>query len=197
MVELLAFLQILLIDISLAGDNAIAVGMAAAGLPSAERHKAVLAGIIAATVLRIVLAFFAVQLLHVTGLLAAGGLLLLWVSWKMHRDIRHAARVQEQRHEAPAPGVSGKSLLSAITQIAIADVSMSLDNVLAVAGVARDRMWVLVVGLTVSVMLMGLASAVVAHLTTRYPWIAYLGLAVVLYTALRMMLEGGHQLLGI
>lgn len=191
--DLLAIAQILLIDISLAGDNAIAVGMAASGLPEIQRHKAVLAGIVAATVLRILFAFFAVELLHVTGLLVAGGLLLLWVSWKMYRDIRHMEKKKHDdgHHEPPA-----KTLMSAIMQIVIADVSMSLDNVLGVAGVARDNMVSMAIGLVMSVLLMGAAASFVARLTTRYVWIAYLGLAVVFYTALHMIWDGAHDLMG-
>ena len=194
---LIPLAQILLIDLSLAGDNAIAVGLAAAGLPERDRHRAVIAGIAAATVLRILFAGFAVQLLRITGLLAAGGLLLLWVAWKMWRDVRHAERVQQSAviaqdvYQVAAP----KKLSAAITQIVIADVSMSLDNVLAVAGVAREHIWVLVSGFGLSVLLMGAASALVARLTGRFPWIAYAGLAVVLYTALHMMWEGGRDLL--
>ncbi len=192
--QIAAFLQILLIDISLAGDNAIAVGMAASGLPEAKRHKAVLAGIAAATVLRILFAIFAVQLLHLTGLLAAGGLLLCWVAWKMYRDIRHAHRA---KHAVETPGglTSAKKFSSAILQIVVADISMSLDNVLAVAGVARDHLGVLAIGLLLSVVLMGAAATFVAKLTSRYPWIAYLGLVIVLFTALHMMWDGSHDIM--
>lgn len=191
--ELIALGQILLIDISLAGDNAIAVGLAAAGLPKKDRHKAVLAGIGAATVLRIVFAFFAVQMLQITGLLVAGGLLLLWVSWKMYREIRHrheASESLEGNSKAPP-----KKLSAAIVQITLADISMSLDNVLAVAGVARDHFWVLVVGLAVSVVLMGVASTYIVKLTDRYKWVAYLGLAIILYTSLHMMWDGTIDLM--
>jgi YjbE family integral membrane protein len=186
--QLAALFQIILIDIALAGDNAITIGLAAAGLPEEQRHKAVTTGILAATVLRILFAIFAVQLLHITGLLAAGGLLLLWVSWKMFMDIRrHRHNKLNQDNRRPA-----KSLMDAILQIVIADVSMSLDNVLAVAGVARDHIIVLIIGLTLSVMLMGAASAVVARLTARFPWIAYAGLLIVLYTAANMIWEGSR-----
>ncbi|HEU0117293.1 MAG TPA: YjbE family putative metal transport protein [Alphaproteobacteria bacterium] len=187
--ELLALTQIILIDVSLAGDNAIAVGTAASGLHPKQRKQAVLAGIGTATVLRILFALFAVQIMRVTGLLAAGGLILLWVAWKMYRDIRAAK--QRTHSEKPA-----KKLSDAILQIAIADVSMSLDNVLAVAGVARDHMGILAIGLLLSVVLMGAAAALIAKWTERYPWIAYLGLAIVLFTALHMMWDGAHQLLG-
>jgi len=191
--ELIALGQILLIDISLAGDNAIAVGLAAAGLPKEDRKKAVLIGILAATLLRIVFAFFAVQMLQITGLLVAGGLLLLWVSWKMYREIRHSHQSSKSStgHDKPLP----KKLSAAIIQITLADISMSLDNVLAVAGVARDHFWVLVVGLAVSVLLMGVASTYIVKLTDRYKWVAYLGLAIILYTSLHMMWDGTIDLM--
>jgi hypothetical protein len=192
--ELAALGQILLIDVALAGDNAITIGMAAAGLPAQQRHRAVFAGIAAATVLRIVFAIFAVELLHITGLLLAGGLLLLWVSWKMYHDIRHHNRIHQPATEDKVDKHQPKTLRSAIIQIILADVSMSLDNVLAVAGVARDHIFMLVVGLGVSVVLMGAASAIIAKLTTRFPWIAFAGLLIVLYTAFKMVWDGAHQL---
>jgi YjbE family integral membrane protein len=184
--------QILLIDLSLAGDNALAVGVAAAGLPEAERHRAVFGGIAFATVLRIVLALFAVRILHITGLLVAGGLLLLWVAWKMFRETRHARRMRAAKDAARR----SKTLTQAILQIAVADISMSLDNVLAVAGVAREHLWLLAIGLAVSVLLMGAAASLVARWTERHPWIVYLGIADVLYTAVDMMAEG-LQALGV
>ncbi|MDX2028269.1 MAG: YjbE family putative metal transport protein [Alphaproteobacteria bacterium] len=184
--------QILLIDITLAGDNAIAVGLAAAGLPAAQRRQAIISGIVAATVMRIIFAFFAVQLLEITGLLAAGGLLLLWVAWKMYHEVRLAAKGHAKATKTKPPV---KKLSSAILQILAADVSMSLDNVLAVAGVARDHLFTLVIGLVLSVVLMGAASTVVAKLTNRYPWLVYLGIAIVLYAALQMIWDGGHDLL--
>ena len=192
----MAFLQILLIDISLAGDNAIVVGTAAAGLPPGKRHQAVLGGIGAATVLRILFAVFAVQLLHITGLLATGGLLLIWVAWKMYRDIRRTAQQRQGKaEEKGARKPLAKTLREAIIQITVADVSMSLDNVLGVAGVANNNVWILIAGLTLSIFLMGCAATLIARVTTRYPWIAYLGLAVVLYTALHMIWEGGQSLM--
>lgn len=196
--ELLIFLQIALIDLSMAGDNALVVGMAAAGLPTDKRHKAVLAGIAGATVLRILFAIFAVQILHVTGLLAAGGLLLLWVAWKMYEELRHAKKIENNSGEMSEQKFSSldgqsnkpKTLTSAIGQIIVADVSMSLDNVLGVAGVARDHLWILAAGLSLSVLLMGAASAFVVRLVARHSWIGYLGLAVILYTALTMIGNG-------
>jgi YjbE family integral membrane protein len=193
--ELLAFFQIVLIDVAMAGDNAIAVGLAAAGLPKDKRHHAVLAGIGAATILRILFAIFAVQILHITGLLAAGGLLLLWVAWKMYRDIRHLQHTNSaSTPETDVPLPEPKKLSSAILQIIIADVSMSLDNILAVAGVARDHIMVLVAGLGLSVLLMGVAATFVTKLTHRWPWIAYIGVAIILFTALHMMWDGGHDI---
>lgn len=201
---LAALSQIVLIDIALAGDNAIAVGMAAAGLPMRERRTAIVVGIVAAAGLRAALAVFAVQLLGITGLLAAGGLLLLWVSWKMYRDIRHMRKVHAhsgsgdggQHGEAGGAAVPhAKTLKGAIWQIVFADVSMSLDNVLAVAGVARDHVVVLIIGLGLSVVLMGVAASWIARLTARYHWIAYLGLITILYTALHMIWDGAHDLM--
>ena len=193
-----AFFQVVLIDIAMAGDNIIVVGMAAAGLAPAQRHKAVWVGLAAATVLRIIFALFAVQLLRITGLLAAGGLLLLWVSWKMYEEIRHLYRMkhaQDTGSVAPETKTTPKKLSDAIVQIILADVSMSLDNVLGVAGVAREHIGILVAGLGLSVFLMGVASGFIARLCRRYPWVATLGLAVVLYTALTMMWDGGQDLL--
>lgn len=196
-----ALSQIILIDVALAGDNAIAVGMAAAGLPARERRIAIVTGIVAAAVLRAALAVFAVQLLGITGLLAAGGLLLLWVSWKMYRDIRHMRKVHAHHdagdgaQTAAAPVKEVKTLRGAVWQIVFADISMSLDNVLAVAGVARDHTVILVIGLGLSVVLMGVAASWIARLTTRYHWIAYLGLITVLFTALHMIWDGAHELM--
>ena len=183
--DLSSLFQIILIDISLAGDNALAVGLAAAGLPAKDRAKAVFIGICAATVLRILFALFAVQILHITGLLIAGGLLLLWVASKMARDILRAKENLKTKEAIPH-----KTLSAAVWQIALADISMSLDNVLAVTGVARERIIVLVIGLLLSVFLMGAASSLVAKLTTRFPAIAYLGLGIVTFTAFHMMWDG-------
>jgi YjbE family integral membrane protein len=197
---LTAFLQVIMIDLVLAGDNAVVIGMAAAGLPAQQRGRAILIGILAATVLRIGFALIATQLLAITGLLLAGGLLLLWVCWKMYQEIRaHSAA-----HEG-AEAVSGadldadgsvagraprKSLRQAVTQIVIADVSMSLDNVLAVAGAAHEHPGVLVFGLALSVALMGLAASFVARLLNKHRWIAWVGLLVILYVALSMIYDG-------
>jgi YjbE family integral membrane protein len=180
----------------MAGDNAIAVGMAAAGLHQSQRRKAVMAGIAAASLLRILFAIFAVQLLHFTGLMAAGGLLLAWVAWKMFRDIRHQQRIAKGNIDAPREAPEPKKFFSAIMQIIIADLSMSLDNVLAVAGVARDHLIILSLGLALSVLLMGVAATLVARISARFPWFAYLGLGIVAYTALHMIIDGLGAVLG-
>ena len=203
--ELVAFLQVVLVDLVLAGDNAIIVGIAVAGLPVDQRWRVMVFGIAAATVLRIVFAAFTVQLLQIIGLLLAGGLLLLWVSWKLWRELRGGRlthQVEEDAAEAslegraPSPAPERKTMRQAVTQIIVADVSMSLDNVLAVAGVARDHAWVLIFGLALSVAFMGLAAAMIARLLNRHHWIAYVGLAVILYVALRMIWDGAVEIAG-
>jgi YjbE family integral membrane protein len=186
------FVQIVLIDLSLAGDNAIVVGMAAAGLPKSERHRAIAIGIGAATVLRIVFALIAVQMMKVFGLTLAGGLLLLWVAWKLYFELKNGRQPIEKTNQKPSP--PGKTLKQAVIQIAVADISMSLDNVLGVAGAARDHLWVLVLGLALSVILMGAASTLVVKLLHRWRWIGYAGLLVVVYVALRMMWDGGIEI---
>lgn len=180
--------QVLFIDVVLAGDNAIIVGMAAAGLPPAQRRQAILWGIGAATVMRIGFAAITTQLLAVVGVTLAGGLLLLWVCWKMYGELRHGGG-----GHATAEGPAPKTLPQAVGQILLADVSMSLDNVLAVAGAAKDHLEVLVVGLAISVVLMGLAATWIANLLERHRWIGWLGLAVILYVAADMIWEGTHQ----
>ncbi|MFO1153383.1 MAG: YjbE family putative metal transport protein [Rhodospirillales bacterium] len=198
---LTALASVILIDIALAGDNAIAVGMAAAGLPAPQRRQAILIGVVAAAVLRIAFAIFTVQLLEVIGLLLAGGLLLLWVAWKLWRELRGGAVAEEEEREAEAalediePVAPAKPLGAAILQIVVADVSMSLDNVLAVAGAAREHQTVLIIGLVLSVALMGLAASVVARLLRRYRWIAYVGLAIIVYVALVMIWDGTWSVL--
>ena len=199
-----AFLQVIAIDLVLAGDNAIVIGLAAAGLPKEQRGRAILVGIIAATLLRIFFALITTTLLAITGLLLAGGILLLWVCWKMWRELRdghaHDAAAEEalagldlNADGTIAGGAPRKTFRQAATQIVIADVSMSLDNVLAVAGAARDHPTVLVFGLALSIALMGLAASFIARLLGKYHWIAYVGLAIILYVALKMMWEGWHE----
>jgi YjbE family integral membrane protein len=196
-----AFVQVIMIDLVLAGDNAIVIGLAAAGLPLEQRGKVILVGIAAATVLRIGLAGITTQLLQVVGLQLAGGILLAWVCWKMWRELRTTAAEMEGAEEALA-GVdfnadgtiaaraTHKTFAQAIWQIIIADFSMSLDNVLAVAGAAREHPGVLVFGLTLSIALMGFAASFIARILDRHRWIAYIGLAVILYVAVEMIYRG-------
>jgi YjbE family integral membrane protein len=190
---LAAFGQVLMIDIMLAGDNAIVVGALAAGLPKDQRRKVILIGIIAALVLRIIFALGVSLLLGIVGLILAGGLLLLWVSWKMYRELRPAGanagspEVVGDEHSGVAPA---KSFASAAWAVALADVSMSLDNVLAVAGAARAHPGILVIGLILSVALMGLAANVIARYIERYRWIAWFGLVVIVYVAFKMIYDG-------
>ncbi len=198
-----ALLQVIGIDLVLAGDNAIVIGLAAAGLPKEQRSKAILIGIIAATIMRIGFAAITVQLLSIVGLLLAGGVLLLWVCWKMWRELRagHANQLAEEAladsdlnaDGSVAGGATKKTFGQAAWQIFIADVSMSLDNVLAVAGAAKDHPSVLVIGLILSIALMGLAATFIARLLNKHRWIAYVGLAIIVYVALKMMWEGWHE----
>jgi YjbE family integral membrane protein len=186
--ELTALLQVLMIDLVLAGDNAVAVGVSAAGLDPKHRRRAIMWGLIAAVVLRIGLAVTATRLLGVVGLTLAGGLLLLWVCWKMWRDLR-AASHHDEGAEAAA-GKPAKSFMGALVQILIADLSMSLDNVLAVAGAAREHPAILVFGLLLSIALMGFAANIIARFLHKARWIGYVGLLVVVYVALHMIWEG-------
>lgn len=189
-----AYLQIILINVALSGDNAIVIGMAAAGLRPDVRGKAILAGIGSATVIRIVFAIAASQLMAVTGLLLAGGMLLLWVCWKMYCDLREPDETDSSGEHVTAG--REKTLPQAVVQIIIADVSMSLDNILAVAGAARTNLFALVFGLILSVLLMGLAASVIARLLTRFHWIAWVGLGIVAYVAVTMVYSGADQVIG-
>src|ERR671917_531120 len=201
-----ALLQVIMIDLVLAGDNAIVIGLAAAGLPKDQRARAILIGIIAATLLRIVFALTTTQLLLLgPGLLIAGGILLLWVCWKMWRELRHTAAEDRAAEEALADqdldasggiaeGAPRKTFAQAAWQIVIADVSMSLDNVLAVAGAALDHPYILAFGLLLSIALMGLAASYIARLLQRYRWIAYVGLAIILYMSIKMIYEGAVEI---
>jgi YjbE family integral membrane protein len=182
-----AFLQVLMIDVMLAGDNAIVVGALAAGLPADQRKKVILIGIIAALVLRIIFALLVTQLMQIVGLIFAGGLLLLWVSWKMWRELRQDAGHHDEELANLKPA---KSFAGAAWAVAVADVSMSLDNVLAVAGAAREHPGILIVGLLLSVAMMGVAANIIAKYIERFRWIAYLGLLVILYVAGKMIYEG-------
>lgn len=199
-----ALVKVIVIDLVLAGDNAIVIGLAAAGLPENQRAKAILIGIGAATALRIGFAAVTTQLLQVVGLLLAGGLLLLWVCWKMWRELRATQETENAAAEAitdfdiNADGtiagvVPRKTLSQAAWQIIIADVSMSLDNVLAVAGAAREHPTVLIFGLVLSIALMGVAASFIARLLQKHRWIAYVGLAVILYVAVEMCYRGGIE----
>jgi YjbE family integral membrane protein len=183
--ELTALVQVLLIDLTLAGDNAVVVGMAVAGLPAKRRRMAIVFGIGAAAVLRVALGAITLQLLDIIGLLLAGGVLLLWVCWKMYRELRRPGDVNGV---APA-----KTFRAAMVQIVLADLSMSLDNVLAVAGAAAGHIWILVIGITLAVVLMGVAANLVANLLERHRWIAWLGLLIVIYVAVKLIWDGGHQ----
>ena len=197
-------LQVIMIDLVLAGDNAIVIGLAAAGLPPEQRSRVILFGIAAATVLRIAFAGITTQLLQIVGLLLAGGILLLWVCWKMWRELQRT-RPQHSRRGQLAAGTHGgtialngapqKTLAQAAWQIVLADVSMSLDNVLAVAGAAREHPYLLVFGLLLSVAMMGVAASFIARLLERHRWITYVGLAIVLYVAFDMIYRGTEELL--
>jgi YjbE family integral membrane protein len=195
-----ALAQVIMIDLVLAGDNAIVIGLAAAGLPKDQRNRAILIGIIAATVLRIAFASVTVQLLQIVGLLLAGGVLLLWVSWKMWRELRAPPEhdIDEVLNAANADGTASgkprKTMGQAIWQITLADISMSLDNVLAVAGAAREHPVILIFGLALSIALMGLAATFIAKLLQKHRWIAYVGLAIILYVALDMVYRGALEI---
>ena len=198
--QLGTLLSVVIIDVVLAGDNAIVVGMAAAGLPVQRRRRVIALGIAAATVLRILFAYFTVQLLAIIGLTLAGGVLLLWVSSKMYREIRET-QLYDDPSAAEAGYCTGRtrtprtSATQALTRIVLADVSMSLDNVLAVAGIARDHFWLLAFGLVLSVALMGVASTWIARLLDRVFWISWVGLGIITFVALRMIWDGSTEIL--
>lgn len=199
--------QVIMIDLVLAGDNAIVIGLAAAGLPKSQRAKAILIGILAATILRIIFAVFTSQLLQILGLLLVGGILLLWVCWKMWRELRDTSHKAEDiaieaiseeyinSDEVIAKSTDRKTFAQAAWQIIIADVSMSLDNVLAVAGAADGNLEILVIGLILSIALMGLAASFIARLLNKHRWIAYVGLAIILYVATKMIYDGTIEVL--
>ena len=200
--SLTALFQVVMIDLVLAGDNAIVIGLAAAGLPENQRKKAILVGILAATILRIGFASITVQLLQIIGLLLAGGVLLLWVCWKMWRELRashahHQPKFQDlssaRTIDTTVTPAHQKTLGQAVWQITIADVSMSLDNVLAVAGAAREHPTILIFGLALSIALMGLAANFIARLLEKHRWIAYVGLAIILYVAFDMCYRGALE----
>jgi YjbE family integral membrane protein len=194
---LAAFFQVLMIDLVLAGDNAIVVGALAAGLPTEQRRRVILIGVVAALVLRIAFALVVTQLLQIVGLILAGGLLLLWVAWRMWRDLREQRECSPGSEEILGDERSGlqpaKSFVGAAWGVAIADISMSLDNVLAVAGAAREHPGILIVGLVFAVALMGIAANLIARYIERYRWIAWVGLLVILWVALKMIWDGWHD----
>jgi YjbE family integral membrane protein len=191
-----AFVQVLMIDLVLAGDNAIVVGALAAGLPPEQRRKVILIGVLAALVLRIAFALVVTQLLQIVGLILAGGVLLLWVAWKMWRELRHSGESpgsDEIVGDERSGVVAAKSFAAAAWGVAIADISMSLDNVLAVAGAAREHPGILIVGLIFAVILMGIAANLIARYIERYRWIGYVGLLVILWVAVKMIWDGYHD----
>lgn len=197
---LTALFQVIMIDLVLAGDNAIVIALAAAGLPKEQRAKVIALGIAAATILRIVLALITTQLLGVVGLLLAGGILLLWVSWKMWRELKSANEAEKAANGDFSSGESGevsgaprKTLKQAVWQIIIADFSMSLDNVLAVGGAAREHPWVLIFGLALSIALMAVAASWIARVLQKHHWVGYVGLAIIVYVAIEMIWRGWHQ----
>jgi len=200
-----ALLQVILIDIVMAGDNAVVIGMAAARLPADQRHKVIFWGLAAAVVLRVALATVTVELFAFISLRVVGGILLLWVAWRLYRDIRNANAEPNgdgtNGHKAngnmalPVDSAGHVAMRRAIMQITVADISMSLDNVLAVAGVAIHHVWVLAVGLMLSIGLMGVAANLVAKLLNRHPWISYAGVFIVLYVAIMMIYHGGMMMM--
>jgi YjbE family integral membrane protein len=199
-----ALLQVILIDLVMAGDNAVVIGMAAARLPAALRHRVIFWGLAAAVVMRVFLATITVELFGFIPLRVVGGILLLWVAWRLYRDIRQAnakpCEVNENGHavncmpDLSIPGGGNLIMRRAIMQITVADISMSLDNVLAVAGAAIHHVWVLAIGLVLSIGLMGIAANLVAKLLNRHPWISYAGVFIVLYVALAMIYHGGMMM---
>lgn len=193
--DVVALSSVIVIDLLLAGDNAIVVGMIAAGIPARRRRRVIMLGIAVALICRILFATIAVQLLAIVGMLLAGGFLLLWVAWKMWRETRATVPMPAIGNQPPLEAAP-KSFFAAILQIVVADVSMSLDNVLAVAGTARHHGWILVFGLILSVLLMGLAAGFVARVIINRPSLSYLGIAIVAAVAVTMIYEGGHHLLG-
>jgi YjbE family integral membrane protein len=199
---MVALLQVILIDIVLAGDNAVVIGMAASRVPVGQRARVIFWGLAAAVIIRIILATITATLLAVSGLMFAGGILLLWVSWRLYRDIKegqedevgHHTITTGGDHPKARPPLDDKGVRRAIGHIVVADISMSLDNVLAVAGAAREHVWVLAVGLVLSIAMMGIAASMIARLLRKHPWINYAGLIIVFYVAMRMIWDGGHEI---
>ncbi len=197
--ELTAFLQIIVIDIVMSGDNAIIIGMAAAGLPPDLRKKAIFWGIVGATVLRILFAAIVVQLLSIIGIKVVGGLLLLWVCWRMWQEMRAGGTVEDIEREAEENARKGppKTLRTAMVNIIVADATMSLDNVLAVAGAARDHLEMLIFGLVLSIALMALTANYIAKLLEKHTWLGYVGLAIIAYVAIQMIWQGSGEVMDV
>jgi YjbE family integral membrane protein len=195
--EISALLQVVMVDLVLAGDNALVVGMVAASVAREDRARAIMIGIVAATLMRVAFAVVTAQLLQIIGLTLAGGLLLLWVCWKLWREIRQQRRAAAADPAACATPRPAKTFRQAVGQIVLADISMSLDNVLAVAGVARQHTWVLVVGLVLSVAFMGAAASLIAGLLHRLHWLSYIGLGIILFVACHMIFDGTADVWGI
>ena len=193
--QLTALMSVIMIDIVLAGDNAVVVGTAAAGLPPKQQRQVIMIGSALALVARVLFALVAVQLLAIIGLLLAGGLLLLWVAWKIWRELRRGHDATPDESEIAQAARQPKTFRSAITQVAVADISMSLDNVLAVAGAAREHPYIMIFGLVFSIALMAVAAGFIARLIDRYRWVAYVGFLIVLVVAVKMIWEGGHEVL--
>ncbi len=193
--DLSALIQVILVDLLFAADNAIVVALAAAGLPVADRKKAIIIGIAAAALLRIVFSVITVQLLKVPGLLIVGGLLLIWVAWKLYTELKEG-NMQMPDEDVEVPEGQSKTLMSATIQIIIADVSMSLDNVLAVAGIARHNLPILIFGLALSVVLMGVAASFIARVMGKHAWIGWVGLIFIVYIALKMLWDGAQPWIG-
>ncbi len=199
--DIAALLQVILVDLVLAGDNAIVIAIVVAGFAPRERARLLMLGVIAATVVRILFALVATELLKIVGLMLAGGLLLLWVCWKLWRELeaqRNLRRIDAENAATghiDVPKHERKSMREAITQIVIADVSMSLDNVIAVAGIARDNTWVLIVGLVLSIAFMAFAATFIARLLHKHHWIAYVGLVIIVYVAGTLIWDGGESLM--
>ncbi len=194
MSELSALIQVILVDLLFAGDNAIAIGLVAAGLPKEQRKKVITIGVAFAVVARIIFAVLTVQLLKIPGLLLIGGLLLLWVCWRLWSDMRRKERQETNPHTKISATGETITFRQALIQIVVADVSMSLDNVLAVAAIARDHLVILVIGLTLSIVLMVVGATLIANLLNKYKWIEYVGLLIIFVVAVTMLWEGGHDI---
>ncbi len=195
--ELSALIQVILVDLLFAGDNAIAVGLIAAGLPHEQRKRVIAWGVGLAVVARIVFAVLTVQLLKLPGVLLIGGLLLLWVCWRLWIDLRRPSVPTHEQTTTTSGAKQSLTFKQALLQVVAADISMSLDNVLAVAGIAREHLAILVFGLTLSVALMLIAATMIANILTKHKWIAYLGLFIILFVAIKMMWDGGTDIVQI